>query len=60
MGADLDPARNAATVDGQEGRIDSGAGRLQLWVIPTDEELLIARDTFRLVEEAKPGTQRRG
>jgi acetate kinase len=60
MGADLDPARNTATVDGQEGRIDSGAGRLQLWVIPTDEELLIARDTFRLVLEAKPGTERRG
>jgi acetate kinase len=49
MGAELDPERNGATVDGAEGRIDTGGGRLQLWVIPTDEELLIARDAYRLV-----------
>lgn len=53
MGAELDPARNLATVGGAEGRIDSGAGRLQLWVIPTDEELLIARDAYRLVAEGE-------
>lgn len=53
MGAELDPERNAATVDGAEGRIDTGTGRLQLWVIPTDEELLIARDTYRLVAEGE-------
>jgi acetate kinase len=51
MGAEIDAGRNAATVGGAEGRIDSGTGRLQLWVIPTDEELLIARDTCRLVSE---------
>ena len=49
MGASLDPAANSATVGGREGRIDSGQGRLEVWVIPTDEELLIARDTYRLV-----------
>ncbi len=49
MGAEIDAGRNAATVGGAEGRIDTGTGRLQLWVIPTDEELLIARDTFRVV-----------
>jgi len=53
MGAEIDAGRNAATVGGAEGRIDNGTGRLQLWVIPTDEELLIARDTFRLVSEGK-------
>jgi acetate kinase len=51
MGAELDPGRNAATVGGAEGRVDTGSGRLQLWVIPTDEELLIARDAYRLVAE---------
>jgi acetate kinase len=53
MGAELDPERNGATVDGAEGRIDTGGGRLQLWVIPTDEELLIARDAYRLVAEGE-------
>jgi len=36
-------------VGGTEGRITTGASRLAVWVIPTDEELLIARDTFRVV-----------
>jgi acetate kinase len=49
FGAELDPERNAATVGGREGRIDREGARLQLWVIPTDEELLIARDTYRVV-----------
>jgi acetate kinase len=49
FGAVVDPERNAATVGGREGRIDRDGGRLEVWVIPTDEELLIARDTFRVV-----------
>jgi acetate kinase len=49
LGAELDPIANAATVGGREGRIDTGGGRLELWVIPTDEELLIARDAYRVV-----------
>ena len=49
LGAELDPAANAQMVGGREGRIDTGKGRLELWVIPTDEELLIARDAYRVV-----------
>jgi acetate kinase len=52
MGLTLDPARNDAAVGGREGRISDGASRLEAWVIPTDEELLIARDTFRVVTGA--------
>jgi hypothetical protein len=48
-GLELDAARNAATVGGREGPISPGGARLAAWVIPTDEELLIARDTFRVV-----------
>jgi acetate kinase len=51
LGITLDPAANAATVGG-EGRIDAAGSRLELWVIPTDEELLIARDTWRVVTGA--------
>ncbi|HEU5209617.1 MAG TPA: acetate kinase [Longimicrobiales bacterium] len=49
LGLDLDPDLNATAVNGNEGPIHREGSRLQAWVIPTDEELLIARDTFRLV-----------
>lgn len=54
MGIQLDPARNAAAMGGREGRIDADGSRVQLWVIPTDEELLIARDTWRVVTGQPP------
>jgi acetate kinase len=49
MGLELDRERNATTVGGREGRISADGSRLEAWVIPTDEELLIARDTYRVV-----------
>ena len=49
LGLELDPARNAAHTDGREGPITSDGARLAAYVIPTDEELLIARDTVRCV-----------
>jgi len=48
-GLSLDPAANTATVNGAEGRISREGARLAAWVIPTDEELLVARDTVRIV-----------
>jgi acetate kinase len=52
FGVRLDAEANAAATGGTEGRIDRPGGRLALWVIPTDEELLIARDTFRVISGA--------
>ncbi len=49
LGVAVDDARNAELTDGREGRFDREGTRVQLWVIPTDEELLIARDTWRVV-----------
>jgi acetate kinase len=49
LGLSLDQGRNEALVGGREGRISSDDSRLGAWVIPTDEELLIARDTYRVV-----------
>jgi acetate kinase len=49
LGATVDAKQNAALTGGAEGRFDGEGSRLQLWVIPTDEELLIARDTWRVV-----------
>lgn len=47
-GLTLDPDQNAR-LPGREGQISKADSRLQAWVIPTDEELLIARDTVRCV-----------
>jgi acetate kinase len=52
MGIELDEAKNKSLVGG-EGRIDSANSRVEVWVIPTDEELLIARDTWRVVTGAE-------
>ena len=50
MGMEMDAEANGDTRDGKTGRITSEASKLQAWVIHTNEELLIARDTVRLVE----------
>ncbi len=49
LGLELDEARNAACTDACAHVISTDSSRLQAWVIPTDEELLIARDTARLL-----------
>jgi len=48
-GIEIDEEANRRMVGGGEGRITTHSSRLAVWVIPTDEELLIARDTFRVV-----------
>jgi acetate kinase len=48
MGFQVDPARNKSTI-GKEGEISADMSRARVMVIPTNEELLIARDTFRCV-----------
>ncbi|HUI82573.1 MAG TPA: acetate kinase [Candidatus Binatia bacterium] len=47
-GLTIDPARNARAV-GREELISSDDSRLLAYAIPTDEELLIARDTVRVI-----------
>ncbi len=49
FGIELDASLNEATVNGAEGRISADGSRFEVWVIPTDEELLIARDTYGVV-----------
>src|SRR5215212_3427527 len=49
MGVELDAALNEQTVARREGLISREGSRLAVYVIPTDEELLIARDTVRVV-----------
>lgn len=51
-GLELDAERNAQHTAGREGLISQDESRLAAFVIPTDEELLIARDTVRCVRGA--------
>jgi len=52
MGITVDAHANASLTNGREGRFSTPDSRVELWVIPTDEELLIARDTWRVVTGA--------
>lgn len=56
LGIGIDDEKNKSLVD-REGRIDRDDTRVQVWVIPTDEELLIARDTWRVVTGADTNYQ---
>ncbi len=47
LGLSVDSKANAVHGRDTEGRIGRGGGALTL-VVPTDEELMIARDTIRL------------
>lgn len=47
-GLKIDDAKNQATI-GREGLISTEDSKLQACAIPTDEELLIARDTVRVI-----------
>jgi acetate kinase len=49
-GIRIDPERNAATVGGKEGEISPDGAPVKVLVIPTNEELIIARDALRLIE----------
>ena len=48
LGLVVDPARNCGE---GERRISADTGSVDIWVIPTDEESLIARDTSRLLND---------
>ncbi len=53
LGVELDAARNT-NADGQrEYRITTDASRIQAWVIPTNEELVIALDAAKIAAAAK-------
>ena len=51
LGIKLDPVRNK--IRGQETIISKDDSRVKLLLIPTNEELMIARDTYRIVTNLK-------
>ena len=51
MGVKIDPVANK--VRGKETLISTPDSKVQVWVIPTNEELMIAQDTAELVKASK-------
>ncbi len=51
LGVKIDPEKNQ--LRGQEVCISTPDSKVQVWVIPTNEELMIAQDTAELVNAAK-------
>jgi acetate kinase len=54
LGLEVDAAKNAA-LRGREGEFGTAGSRVRALVIPTNEELLIARDTVRVMAGALVG-----
>jgi acetate kinase len=52
LGILLDEDANEVA-DGADARISAPASRVDIWVIPTNEELMIARDTARCILKAR-------
>ena len=48
LGVKIDPEKN--NVRGKEALISTPDSKVQVWVVPTNEELMIARDTAELVK----------
>ncbi len=53
LGVELDPELNSNHGASKSGQISSGGSRVAVYVVPTNEELLIARDTVRVVNGAR-------
>lgn len=52
LGISIDDKLNETLVGGKEGEISTKESKVKVYVIPTNEELLIARDTVRCVLDA--------
>ncbi|MNJ78031.1 Acetate kinase [compost metagenome] len=50
LGVEVDPELNKIR-SGEPRRISTPHSKVEVLVIPTNEELMIARDTYRIVQE---------
>ncbi len=54
LGVSIDPQRNLATTGGKRGVISTEGSTVTVVVMPTNEELVIARDTMEIVLNTNP------
>jgi acetate kinase len=57
IGLELDFDANAAA-RGKEARVHSDGSRVEAWVFPVDEEILIARDTLACIASSSSARDR--
>jgi len=50
MGIKLDEAKNNAAIRGAQGEISADDSKVKVFVIPTNEELMIAKETAELIK----------
>jgi acetate kinase len=55
LGIELDPGKNAEAVK-KEKVISTDSSRVKVIVVPTNEELIIAEDTYQIVRKAQEGS----
>ena len=51
LGIEFDRDLNAKMTHGEFGKFSTDDSKVQLWVVPTNEELLIARDTLEIISK---------
>ena len=49
LGVKISAERNNAGSTGRDEKISADDSKVEVWVVPTNEELLIARDTYEIV-----------
>lgn len=54
LGLNIDENKNKAARFGEQGAIHSNTSSSQILVIPTNEELVIAQDSLKIINEAQP------
>lgn len=52
-GIELDQAKNESLPRGSEARISTDTSRVQIWVVPTNEEIVVARQTVEALEASR-------
>jgi acetate kinase len=53
LGIEIDDELNKQAVRGKAMKISKPSSKVEVWVIPTNEELLLARDTVRVVRDVE-------
>jgi len=54
----IDSTKNEAAKGDEESRVESNDSRTQIWVLPTNEELIVARQTADVLKEQTSETRR--
>ena len=52
-GIELDEAANTSVARGSEAKISTDSSKTQIWVLPTNEEIVVARQSVEAVNKAK-------